>query len=94
MREENIKRQVEVLGSLIDVCQDEHHQPSGFSGWTKPRLCGGRNGSYHSHVLAQLYRKGLAERKEYVAVTRKVYYYRPSQAGKEFFEMSKHILDE
>ena len=50
--------------------------------WCTPRMLGGTDGSHHSATLAQLVRKGLAERKSRGGHTRNVWQYRRTRAGK------------
>jgi len=50
-------RQLNILRELGMVCYDKHPTLLITPGWL-----GGRDGSHHSHTLAQLCRKGLAHR--------------------------------
>lgn len=49
--------------------------------WTTPRFLGGKDGSHHSATLAQLVRKGFAERRVRGGHTRKAWEYRRTPAG-------------
>jgi hypothetical protein len=86
-QKENIKRQVEVLREVIAASGEDVKCPRFRScpGWVQPRMCGGRDASYHSRVLAQLWRKGLVER---ITIggrqIRPAYGYKPTLAGVEF----------
>ena len=51
--------------------------------WLTPRLMGGTDGSPHSNTLAQLVRKGLAERSSRGGHTRNAWQYRRTRAGKK-----------
>jgi len=49
--------------------------------WCTPRFLGGTDGSHHSTTLAQLVRKGLAERRARGGHTRSAWEYRRTSAG-------------
>lgn len=51
--------------------------------WCTPMMLGGADGSHHSATLAQLVRKGLAERSNRGGHTRNVWQYRRTPAGKK-----------
>jgi hypothetical protein len=51
--------------------------------WCTPRMLGGTDGSHHSATLAQLVRKGLAERQLRGGHTRSAWAYRRTAAGKK-----------
>ena len=50
--------------------------------WCTPMMLGGTDGSHHSATLAQLVRKGLAERSHRGGHTRNVWQYRRTPAGR------------
>ena len=54
--------------------------------WLTPMMMGGTDGSHHSGTLAQLVRKGLAERSNRGGHTRNVWQYRRTRAGKKAVE--------
>lgn len=91
MRKENIERQIEVLGSLISACDSDYFQFDNLPGWVKPRMLGAWDASYHSGVLKTLCKKGLAEKYKVLSMCqiRHYFLYRPTEAGKIFYEMAK-----
>lgn len=53
---------------LSDRQRDVLESLAGFEGWARPMDVGGRDGSHHSMTLAQLTKRGLAERKKLHAI--------------------------
>lgn len=67
-------RQREVLESLRDFA---------YESWVRPMDVGGKDQSHHSKTLAQLVKKGLAERREGGGHTRNVWRYRATKKGRD-----------
>lgn len=90
-KRENLDRQIEVLGSLISACDSKYFQFDSLPGWVKPRMLGAWDASYHSGVLKTLCKKGLAEKHKMhsMAQIRHYFVYKPTEAGKIFYEMAK-----
>lgn len=62
-----------------------HQLPDKF--WCSPRMLGGTDGSHHSATLAQLVRKGLAERRLRGGHTRSAWEYRRTPTGRKAVEV-------
>lgn len=74
-------------GVLIDlVAYADNVAEWGDDGFARPMDVGGTDGSYHSAVLSQLVRRGLAEKRQRGGWCRVPCRYRATQAGRDMSE--------
>ena len=87
------EREREVLSALASA---RDIAPS-MKGWLTPMFCGGRDASYHSHVLLSLVKRGLVEKEMRGGWTKRSWQYRITPAGRSWLKrlqsmafMSRH----